>query len=208
MPVKLDRQGRLTLILGPMFAGKSKELIRRGLVARERDEEILALKPEIDDRYHGARIVAHSGEWLPAIPVSTWPEIPEETTTLLLDEVQFFQRPWFHGNLAVQVAELLDDGVHVIASGLHADWRGHEFPIVRSMFAIANEVVFLTATCSVCGRAAHHTTKIGGTKEKVQIGGDDLYEPRCAEHWRVSAGQSLAVNTSPAFLPIHAGWSP
>ena len=207
MPVNLDRQGRLTLILGPMFAGKSKELIRRGLAARELGEEVLALKPEIDDRYHGGRVVAHSGEWLPAIPIAVWPDIPWETTTVLLDEVQFFQEPWFRGSLPVRVTDLLDDGVHVMASGLNADWRGQEFPVVRSLLAMADEIVFLAARCATCGKPAHHTSKIGGTAERVQIGGMDLYEPRCRDHWRIPANQSPAVSASPIPVPVHANRS-
>ena len=196
MPVKPDRKGRLTIILGPMFAGKSTELICRGLAAREMGEKILVLKPEIDDRYHKERVVSHSGEWLPAIPISIWPEIPKEISTVLLDEVQFFDKPWFRGNLSAMVTELLNNGVHVIASGLHADWRGKEFSVVRSLRTLANEIVFLTAICSVCGKPAHHTAKIGGTVEQVQIGGANLYEPRCAEHWHVSASSNSTMNTS------------
>jgi thymidine kinase len=207
MPVTHDRQGRLTLILGPMFAGKSKELIRRGLVARDLGEDIVALKPEIDDRYHGGRIVAHSGEWLPAIPVAAWPDLPEETTTLLLDEVQFFQGPWFRGMFPAHVADALDSGVNVIASGLSADWRGQEFPVVRSLLAMADEIVFLTAKCSICGKPAHHTAKLGGTTEKVQIGGRDLYEPRCRDHWRTHDRAMLSMGARQ--LEVHAGatWS-
>ena len=198
MPVKLNRKGRFTIILGPMFAGKSKELIRRGLAARELGEKILALKPEIDDRYHRERIVTHSGEWLSAIPVSIWPEIPKEISTVLLDEVQFFEKPWFLGNLSTMVTELLNNGIHVIASGLHADWRGKEFPVVRTLCTLANETIFLTAICSVCGKPAHHTAKLGGTLEQVEIGSMDLYEPRCVEHWHVPDVPPATMNTHPS----------
>jgi len=206
MPVKVARKGRLTMILGPMFAGKSTELIRRGLAAREMGEEILVLKPEIDDRYHRERVVSHSGEWLPAIPVSIWPEIPKEISNVLLDEVQFFDKPWFRSNLSAMVTGLLNDGVHVTTSGLHADWRGKQFPVVRTLRTLANEIVFLTARCSLCAKPAHHTAKLGGTLEQVQIGGADLYEPRCAEHWHVSDISTATMNKhperdSPVYVP-------
>lgn len=191
MPVSA-RQGRLTLFLGPMFAGKSRDMLLRVAKLQAEGRRVLLLKPEIDARYGVDRVVAHSGEWLPAIPVSAWPELPEGTEAVAIDEAQFFRPPFFDGHFPSIVSDLLADGVDVLAAALLEDWRGEPFEVTRALLAIADEIVFLTARCAVCGATARRTAKIAGAGVTVQIGGAEMYEPRCEAHWRGEAEPFVA----------------
>lgn len=182
------REGRLTLFIGPMFAGKSRGMLLRLAKLQAEGKRTLLLKPEMDTRYGVDRVVAHSGEWLPAIPVSAWPEIPADVQVVAVDEAQFFCPPFFFGHFPSIVAGLLGDGVDVLVAALVEDWRGEPFEVTQALVALADEIMFLTANCSLCGARARRTAKIAGTSARAEIGGAAMYEPRCDAHWHSEVG--------------------
>lgn len=176
--------GTLTLITGPMFAGKSTELLKRVLWAMNGEQRPVAvLKPAFDVRYAVERIVSHDGLAADAVPISAWPELDPAITEVFLDEAQFLDAPRFEGDLVAHVRETLARGVRITASGLDMDWQGRPFPMTAALAAMADEVVKLRAHCSLCGRPATKTLKRSAEGGPVDLGGADKYEPRCNAHW-------------------------
>ncbi|MEX2534307.1 MAG: thymidine kinase [Trueperaceae bacterium] len=177
--------GRLEAIVGPMFSGKSEELIRRvnrALIARQ---EVQVFKPAIDDRYDARDVASHSGRRMEAFSVDGVAGIVaalrDEVRLVALDECQFF------GSEVVElVLGLADRGRRVIVGGLDLDFRGEPFGPMPQLLAHAELVEKLTAICR-CGRQATRTQRlIGGSPAHyddpvILVGAAERYEPRCRE---------------------------
>lgn len=179
-------RGKLEVIAGPMFAGKSSELLKRLLFLEHSGKKILALKPHIDDRYDPNNIVTHNHLSHDALAVIDLELVKDNYHiraynfhTVFIDEVQFFdakETSWF-------VEEGLRMGVNFVCAGLDQDSRGVPFETTAMLLALADEIYKIRAFCNVCGKEASKTqrlTKLGG---RVAIGGAEAYEPRCHEHW-------------------------
>ncbi len=179
-------RGRLEVIAGPMFAGKSSELLKRMLFLEYSGKKILCLKPVIDDRYATDQIVTHNKLTHDAVAVIDLELVKDNYTikpynfhTIFIDEVQFFDNKetlWF-------VEESLRNGVNVVAAGLDQDSRGVPFETTARLLAVADEVFKITAFCNVCGQTASKTQRLRHTGGRVNVGGAETYEPRCHEHW-------------------------
>jgi len=184
--------GILEVITGPMFAGKTTELIKR--VERQifAKKKAALFKPSIDDRYSEDEVVAHNGLRYEAFVIPTDVDgvrlIAEITRkegyeVIGVDEVQFFP-PEIVGTLE----ELADDGVYVIASGLNLDFKGEPFPVTKELLVRADNIIYLTAVCTVCGKPATRTQRlINGEPAPrdspvIMVGGRESYEARCREH--------------------------
>lgn len=177
--------GRLEAIVGPMFSGKSEELIRRVNRALIAKQQVQVFKPAIDDRYDTAAVTSHTGRRLEAIPVDGVAAIrralQEDVRLVALDECQFF------GPEVVDlVLELADGGLRVIVAGLDLDFRGEPFGPMPQLLAQAELVEKLTAICR-CGRQATRTQRlIGGSPAHyddavILVGAAERYEARCRE---------------------------
>lgn len=184
MPPVLHRKGWIEVIAGPMFSGKSEELIRRvrrALIARQR---VLVFKPRLDDRYHASHVVSHDGERVEAISVERAAEMEAHLAPLpqvvAVDEVQFLDRGFL--DLAERLAQA---GVRVIAAGLDLDFRGEPFGIMPELLARAEFVEKLTAICPRCGAPATRTQRLVDGKPArytdpvILVGAMERYEPRC-----------------------------
>lgn len=177
-------RGRIELICGSMFSGKTEELIRRlrrALIARQK---VQVFKPVIDDRYHVEKVTSHNGLDFEAQPVSRAADIVEmlnpETTVVAIDEVQFFEP-----DVVDLVEELADAGKRVIVAGLDTDFRGVPFGPIPDLMARAEEVDKLHAICVVCGREASRTQRLIDGRPAAQddpvvlVGAAEVYEARC-----------------------------
>lgn len=186
--------GRLEVITGPMFAGKTEELLRRVERARIAKKTVLLFKPEIDLRYSATEVVTHNGRRLPChlLPVSV--NLADFKTRLSLEElasaeVFAFDEAHFFGPAFPEICEaLVAHGKRVIVAGLDLNFRAEPFGPVPVLMALADEVVKLTAVCTVCGAPATRTQRLIGGKPalagpEVLIGGLETYEPRCREHF-------------------------
>lgn len=174
--------GKLTVICGPMFAGKTTETLKRVLWAKNgQGRSVRVLKPAFDDRYAHAEIVSHDGLRSPAEAIQALPAI-QGADLVVLDEVQFFAEH-VDGDLIEWVRDTLRQGIEVVAAGLDMDWRGKPFPATARLMGMADEVVKLHAHCTVCGRPARKTAKTSGFMQAVELGASDKYEARCNEHW-------------------------
>lgn len=176
--------GTLEVVCGPMFSGKSTELLKRVLCARALEgREVLVIKPAFDTRYAATRVVSHDGLSADAVAVSAWPAVPEGVEAVFIDEVQFLSAPVFEGDVVAEVKALLARGVRVVAAGLDADWRGDAFEVTARLAAMADRLDKLHAHCAVCGRAATKSHKKVQNGAVVELGESGLYEPRCTAHW-------------------------
>ena len=177
--------GWVEVIVGPMFSGKSEELIRRvtrALIARQ---AVQVFKPSIDDRFDRLAVASHAGRSLDALPIATVGDLEvvvmDDTQVVAIDEAQFFD-----DRLVEVVARLADAGKRVIIAGLDLDFRGEPFGPMPGLLARAEVVEKLSAICR-CGRAATRTQRlIHGAPAHyddpiVLVGAAESYEPRCRE---------------------------
>ncbi len=177
--------GRIEVITGPMFSGKSEELIRRLKRARIARQRVACFKPDIDLRYHRTAIASHGAQTHEACTVPSVERLREELYPQLdavdvvgMDEAQFFDQ----GIIAL-AAELVHLGKRVVLAGLDTTFAGEPFGPIPALMAIADEVLKLSAVCMVCGAPAIHTQRLGASQELVVVGAAGLYEARCRAHF-------------------------
>src|SRR5258708_2080032 len=180
--------GRIEIITGPMFSGKSEELIRRLKRARIARQRVACYKPDIDLRYHRTAIASHSSQSHEAAVVTPTSERLredlfatgkiDEVDVVGLDEVQFFDAA-----IIPLTLELVHLGKRVILAGLDTTFANEPFGSVPSLMALADEVTKLSAVCMVCGAPAIHTQRLGQSQELVVVGAAGLYEARCRTHF-------------------------
>jgi thymidine kinase len=177
--------GVLEVITGPMFSGKSEELIRRLKRARIARQRVACYKPDIDLRYHRTAIASHSSQTHEATTVATvdhlraalYPLLPE-VEVVGIDEVQFFD-----AGIIPLAVELIAMGKRVLMAGLDTTFAAEPFGPVPNLMAIADKVTKLSAVCMVCGASAIHTQRLGQSQELVVVGAAGLYEARCRAHF-------------------------
>lgn len=187
--------GYIEVIVGPMYSGKSEELIRRLKRAKIAKQEVIVFKPAIDDRFGKEDVVSHSGIRIRAAAVNR----PEEILSYVgkgvqvvgIDEVQFFDEK------IVEVAvELADRGLRVISAGLDMDFRAEPFGPVPGLMARAEFVDKLQAVCVKCGAPATRTQRlIDGIPAKyddpiILVGASESYEVRCRKCHEISRRQA------------------
>jgi len=175
--------GHIDVICGPMFSGKSEELIRRVRRLQIAKLKVQIFKHGIDDRYHATRVVSHSSQSLEATPVNKPIEILQKlldsTRVVAIDEVQFFDE----GIIDV-VNKLARRGIRVICAGLDQDFKGKPFGPMAELLAIADDVAKIHAVCTVCGGTATKTyRKNPKNADQVLVGESNLYEARCRGHF-------------------------
>jgi len=168
----------LEVICGPMFSGKSEELIRRLRRARIARQRVQVFKPRLDDRYASDRIVSHSEASLEAIVVERSEDLlrllDDRTQVVGVDEVQFFDAG------IVGICERLANlGKRVIVAGLDLDYRGVPFEPVPQLMAKADQVTKMMAVCARCGAPASRTQRLVANPERILVGAAGAYEPRC-----------------------------
>ena len=170
--------GWIEVICGPMFSGKSEELIRRLRRAAIAKQRVQVFKPAIDRRYHDTRITSHSAQSLEAqsLPdVAAMIAAIDPTTQVVgIDEAQFFGP-----SLVAAVQAMADRGVRVVIAGLDQDYLGRPFEPVPQLLAIAEQITKCLAVCSQCGALASRSFRLSGGGERVQVGAADSYEARC-----------------------------
>ena len=172
------RQGSLEVICGPMFSGKSEELIRRVKRAVIARQKVQVFKPAIDDRYDKAAVASHSQQKVDAVPVRDSADIrahlAEDTEVVAFDEAQFMDE----GTVAL-CDELADRGVRVIVAGLDQDYTSAPFGIMPVLLAKAEYVSKLQAICVVCGALASRTNRLVHRGGQVLVGAAEAYDARC-----------------------------
>lgn len=175
-------KGSLTVITGPMFSGKSTELIHRLRMHGIIRSSVGAFKSSLDDRYNATDITTHSNVTYPCITVSNPKQLLEYSTkhqyeVMGLDEAQFLG-----DTLPPIIQELVQNGTQVYIAGLSRDARNRPFGVMPQMLEMADQVIHLSAKCSVCEAPATHTYRSTPLLSTISVGASE-YEARCESCW-------------------------
>jgi thymidine kinase len=191
------RGGWLEVICGPMFSGKSEEMIRRLRRAEIAGQRVVIFKPQIDDRYDATDVVSHAGARMRAVPVTCVAELATHARgfdVVGIDEAQFL------GDGVVESAlDLADCGTRVIVAGLDQDFRRQPFGPMPELLSHAEFVDKLQAVCHRCGGPATTTQRLVDGQpapysgETVVVGAAEQYEARCRGCHEAGVGATLAA---------------
>ena len=158
--------GGIELVCGPMFSGKTEELIRRVKRAQIAKQRVQIFKPAIDVRYDKENVVSHSSQVVEAEPVEKATDIllrlKDTTRVIAIDEVQFFDE----GIIKV-VEKLANRGYRVICAGLDLDYRAVPFGPMPMLLAMADNVQKIQAICTICGAPATRSQRLSDCSDTV-----------------------------------------
>ncbi|MBY0426203.1 MAG: thymidine kinase [Cytophagales bacterium] len=169
--------GWVEVICGPMFSGKTEELLRRITRAKIARQKVLVFKPEIDTRYHASDVVSHNKNAIESIIISEAEEIIGHCQNIQvagIDEVQFFD-----DKVGDVCQRLANAGIRVIVAGLDRDYKNQPFGPMPFLLSTAEYVTKLHAICVVCGGLAAYTFRKTHTQQTIFLGEHDHYEARC-----------------------------
>ena len=186
----MEVHGRVEVIAGPMFAGKTEELLRRVRRAAIAGRRVVVISHALDTRAGADRIASHAGLDAPSRAVGSAEEIArtvdDETDMVAIDEAHFF------GPDLVPVAgELASRGLVVVVAGLDVTFTGEPFEPLPTLMALAERVDKLTSICAVCGADAIYHARVAATVAAdtsmvtENVGGLETYQARCRRHFRV-----------------------
>jgi thymidine kinase len=174
-----------TVFCGPMFSSKTSRLLMELERCKFQHKSVAVFKPQIDTRYAVGDIVSHSGWRAQAVTVKEGADLLQHILDSDTDyKVIAVDEAFMIHGIAEVLIFLYRSGFSIIVSTLDMAANGKPFPEVTQLLPWATEVIKCTAVCTVCGRDAHYTHKkvTGGDEHTVEVGGDELYEPRCWEH--------------------------
>lgn len=180
-------RGRIEVICGSMFSGKTEELIRRMRRAKFARQKVEIYKPVIDTRYSKEDVVSHDHNVISSTPVDSSSAIllfSGDIDVVGIDEAQFFD-----DGLADVCNQLANRGVRVIVAGLDMDYRGKPFGPIPSLLAIADEVTKVHAICVRCGNLAYISHRLVHNDKRVLLGEKDEYEPLCRDCYNKLVGK-------------------
>jgi len=185
---EIMRQGRVEVICGSMFSGKTEELIRRMKRAKFAKQKVEIFKPAIDTRYSEEDVVTHEGNSIPSTPVDSSTSIllmAADNQVVGIDEAQFFDP-----GIVDVCQELAARGVRVIVAGLDMDFTGKPFGPMPALCAIADDVSKQHAICVRCGALAYVSHRIVAGDKQVLLGEKAEYEPLCRHCYHEAIGES------------------
>ena len=172
-----NKKGIIEVICGPMFSGKTEELIRRlkrSIIAKNR---VVVFKPKIDKRYSENLVVSHNKNSIESIAIENENDIiklSKDINIIGIDEIQFFSE-----DILDVCINLANQGKRVIISGLDKDYKGIPFGIMPQLMCEAELVTKLTAICNQCGDYASFTKRTSDNNDQVLLGETDIYEANC-----------------------------
>lgn len=173
------RPGRIEVVCGSMFSGKTEELIRRMKRAKFAKQKVEIFKPSLDTRYSDVDVVSHDQHSIPSTPIdssSTIALLSSDIDVVGIDEAQFLD------DGVVDVCnDLANRGVRVIVAGLDMDFQGKPFGPMPAPCAIADEVTKVHAICVKCGALAYISHRLVANDKRVLLGEQMEYEPLCRE---------------------------
>ncbi len=176
-------QGKLTVIAGPMFSGKTGKLVAMVEVFARMGYKVITVKPKLDNRYGGKEeIYSHDNRTSPALIVDgETPEtivekiLSEHVKKVIFDEVQFFEKE----KIKKVIDVLKKKGLHLIAAGLLYDYQRRPFGATPELLGLADERLELFAVCQRCGSLARHSERVRGGKGQVDVGAANKYIAVC-----------------------------
>jgi thymidine kinase len=188
-----DERGWVEVICGPMFSGKSEELIRRMTRYQIARIPVQTFKPSLDDRYATNEVVSHSSMSVEAQPVADsealLKAVDERTEVVGIDEGQFFD-----DGLVEVVRQLSAAGMKVSVAGLDQDFLGRPFEPIPALMLKAEYVTKALAVCHRCGGAGMYTQRLSDSDELVVLGAEDSYEARCRRCYDPSESEQTRLD--------------
>lgn len=183
-----SEKGRIEVVTGCMFSGKTEELLRRLRRAEIAGQEVKVFKPSIDDRYSEKEIGSHDGRsWEAEIIDNNRDSVQGRFSDVDADVVAVDEANFFTGSLVPVLEELADSGKRVVVTGLDTNFRAEPFEPVPSIIARAEYVDKLRAICAVCGEEATRTQRLVDGEPAheddptILVGAEESYEARCRE---------------------------
>ncbi len=177
--METTRRGRIEVICGSMFSGKTEELIRRLKRAKFARQKVEIFKPALDTRYSNIEVVSHDSNHITSAPIESSANILQlasDVDVVGIDEAQFFD------NGLVEVCnELARRGIRVIIAGLDMDFRCQPFGPMPALMAVADSVTKVHAICVKCGNLAYVSHRLVDGEKQVLLGEKMEYEPLCRE---------------------------
>lgn len=179
--------GELQVVCGPMFSGKSEELMRRLRRSQIAGKNTILISPQIDSR-NKDRVVSHNGTIMLCVKAANSRQVlhwSDDYDVVGIDEVQFF------GPSIITVVLYIARDRTVIVSGLDTNYRFEPFGVVPDLMAYAEKVDKLSAICNKCGLEATKTQRlIDGepapmSGPEILIGGLETYEARCRDCFEI-----------------------
>lgn len=172
-------QGRIEVICGSMFSGKTEELIRRMKRAKFAKQRVEIFKPAIDVRYSEEEVVSHDHNSILSTPIGSSESIlllASDINVVGIDEAQFFDE-----GLIEVCNTLAKNGMRVIIAGLDMDYKGVPFGPIPALCAIADDVTKVHAICVKCGALAYLSHRLVANEHRVLLGEQGEYEPLCRD---------------------------
>ena len=176
------RPGRIEVVCGSMFSGKTEELIRRLKRAKFAKQNVEIFKPALDTRYSKANVVSHDHNMIHSTPVKSSEEILAQCAgrdVVGIDEAQFLD-----DGLVGVCNTMAYRGIRVIIAGLDMDFQGAPFGPIPALCAVADEVTKVHAICVKCGALAYASHRLVKNDSQVMLGEKAEYEPLCRECFR------------------------
>ena len=176
---EMRRPGRIEVVCGSMFSGKTEELIRRMKRAVFAHQKVEIFKPAIDTRYSDEDVVSHDSNSIRSTPVESSASIlllSSDIDVVGIDEAQFLD-----DGLVDVCNQLANRGIRVIIAGLDMDFKGVPFGPIPALCAIADDVTKVHAICVKCGNLAYLSHRIVSGDKRVMLGEQTEYEPLCRE---------------------------
>lgn len=174
--------GSIEVVCGPMFSGKTEELIRRVRRAQIARQKVQIFKPAVDTRYDEEDVVSHSSQSIKSEPVANSVDIlirlKDSTRIVAIDEIQFFD-----DKIVTVVTKLARRGYRVICAGLDLDYKAKPFGPMPELLAIADNVTKINAICTVCGAPATRSQRMTDANNQFFLGEADHYQARCRAHY-------------------------
>jgi len=196
MTGEAHRPGRIEVVCGSMFSGKTEELIRRLRRAQFARQKVEIFKPAIDIRYSDEDVVSHDQKHIMSTPIDTSASIlllSSDCDVVGIDEAQFFDM-----GLVDVCNELANRGIRVIIAGLDMDYKGVPFGPMPSLCAIADDVTKVHAICVKCGNLAYVSHRTVEGSQRVLLGETQEYEPLCRECYQKAITEEKAKQNTPA----------
>ena len=186
------RPGRIEVVCGSMFSGKTEELIRRMRRAQFAKQKVEIFKPAIDTRYSEEEVVSHDQHAIRSTPIDASEQIlllANDIDVVGIDEAQFLDQ-----GLVRVCNELANKGVRVIIAGLDMDYKGVPFGPIPMLCAIADEVTKVHAICVRCGALAYVSHRTVKNDKRVLLGETGEYEPLCRECYQKAIEEENNLN--------------